>query len=283
MGFGQGQATPGTADVVLGAPVDLTLLLVAIGLAVAGGLIAGSARRAASSQAPSRRRAEVDRMMYRLRGVSKRYGDVTAVDAIDFEVGEGEFLWIMGPSGCGKSTVLNLIAGLDDPTSGPVEVADRKLATLSERARSDLACATSASSSRASTCCRASPSSERRVALLERSACAGERTRPHRRGARAGGGRVHRMAALPDELSGGEQQRVAAARALARSRGCCSPTSRPATSTPRRAGSVLALIESVRDQRGTTIVLVTNDPDVAEAADRLVGVRDGRLLEPLAA
>ena len=93
----------------------------------------------------------------------------------------------------------------------------------------------------------------------------------------------HRLGNLPSQLSGGEQQRVAIARALAnRPRVLLAdePTGNLDTAT---GGEIVALIRALSADEGLTVVLVTHDRAVAAAADRLVGVRDGRLLEPLAA
>src|SRR5258708_29643350 len=60
-----------------------------------------------------------------IRGVSKRFGDVTAVDDFTLEVADEEFLVLLGPSGCGKSTALRIIAGLEEPTAGTIEIGDR--------------------------------------------------------------------------------------------------------------------------------------------------------------
>jgi ABC-type sugar transport system ATPase subunit len=62
-----------------------------------------------------------------IRGVSKRFGDVTAVDDLTLEVADEEFLVLLGPSGCGKSTALRIIAGLEEPSDGTIEIGDRQV------------------------------------------------------------------------------------------------------------------------------------------------------------
>ncbi len=222
-------------------------------------------------------------MMYRLRGVSKRYGDVTAVDAIDFEVGEGEFLALVGPSGSGKTTLLQLLGAMDRPTEGTMELEGKPLDRMGDGELARLRRETLGFIFQQFNLIPTLTAQQNVEAAL-----APVKMRSAERRARAGEllERVrlsHRLGNLPSQLSGGEQQRVAIARALAnRPRVLLAdePTGNLDTAT---GGEIVALIRALSADEGLTVVLVTHDRAVAAAADRLVGVRDGRLLEPLAA
>ncbi|MGH3002850.1 MAG: ABC transporter ATP-binding protein, partial [Gaiellaceae bacterium] len=71
----------------------------------------------------------------RLEGVSKRFGDVTAVDGVSLRISDGEFLVLVGPSGCGKSTLLRMLAGLEEVTAGEIWIGDRDVTDLAPRSR----------------------------------------------------------------------------------------------------------------------------------------------------
>ena len=148
--------------------------------------------------------------------ITKRFGEgdaaVDALRGVSVEFERGTFTAIMGPSGSGKSTLMHILAGLDGPTSGWVEIDGTRLDSLSDRELTLCGAARSASSSRATTCCRSSTPS--------RTSCCPVRIggdEPDREWLETlietvglGDRRHHR----PSELSGGQAQRVAVARAL---------------------------------------------------------------------
>jgi putative ABC transport system ATP-binding protein len=196
---------------------------------------------------------------------------------MDLEVAPGEFVAVVGPSGCGKSTLLHLIAALDRPESGSIVVAGHDLMRESNldhyRARHvglifqlhnllptlnavenvqipmfELGIGTAERRSRA----------QRLLELVELS---------------------DREQNRPPQLSGGERQRVAVARALANEPSLLL-ADEPTGSLDSEAGrNVLDLLGRIRDERGTTLVLVTHDSDVAARADRIVRMLDGRVEE----
>jgi putative ABC transport system ATP-binding protein len=202
---------------------------------------------------------------------------VRALRRVDLTVDAGEFVALMGPSGCGKSTLLNLVAGLDVPSDGDIELDGVSLIGLdeSDRARlrrrhigivfqffnllDDL-------------------SAEENVALP--AAIAGSPRRAAERRARDLLdllGLASKRAELPGVLSGGERQRLAIARALANE-----PTlllaDEPTGALDSAGGvEVLELLRRLHGA-GQAILLVTHDSGVAAAADRLVTMRDGRVL-----
>jgi macrolide transport system ATP-binding/permease protein len=219
----------------------------------------------------------------RLDSVSREFGGedemhVTALKSVSLEIGPGEFVSIVGPSGCGKTTLLSLMGGLDRPTSGHVYAAGLPLGELSDTDLADYRL------QRVSTIFQTFNlvpwmSVEDNVALpltlagveLE------ERTR-----------RAHHLLDLvglkgraltrAGRLSGGEQQKVAVARALANRPGLIL-ADEPTGSLDSSAGEVILELLADLNRRGATVVLVTHDPEVARRARRVVRMIDGRAIE----
>ena len=205
-------------------------------------------------------------------------GHVTALRNVSLEIGPGEFVSIMGPSGCGKSTLLSLVGGLDRPTSGRVFAAGLPLGELPERDLADYRL------QRVSTIFQtfnliASMSVEDNVALPL--SLAGAPLEDRRRRARhllSLVGLQDRARVRAGRLSGGEQQRVAVARALANRPGLIL-ADEPTGSLDSAAGEgVLGLLDDL-NRRGATVILVTHDPEVARHARRVVRMIDGRAVE----
>ena len=220
--------------------------------------------------------------IYTLRRVEKRYGEgaaeVTAVASTNLEIGVGEYVALVGPSGSGKTTVLQLLGALDRPSSGDVlfegvgleALGDTELArlrrtaigfifqqfnlipTLTARQNVEVALAPSGVSGHE----RARRADE----LLGQVGLAG------------------RADHLPSQLSGGEQQRVAIARALANSPRVLladEPTGNLDTATGEE---VMESVERLWREQGLTVVIVTHDRAIAERAERVVEMRDGRIV-----
>jgi putative ABC transport system ATP-binding protein len=213
-----------------------------------------------------------------VRGVTKTYdrGLIPALNGVDLDGARGEFVAITGRSGCGKSTLLHLIAALDRPDGGAIRVNGRDLAAEHDlsgyRAREvglifqlhNLLMTLNASENVQIPMFELGISGkerrERAERLLELVGLAGKER--------------HR----PTELSGGERQRVAVARALAMEPPILL-ADEPTGNLDSAAGHrVMALLQDLREQRGLTIVMVTHDPDVAEHADRIVQMLDGRVV-----
>ncbi|TMC86472.1 MAG: ATP-binding cassette domain-containing protein [Chloroflexi bacterium] len=219
----------------------------------------------------------------RLDSVSREFGGrnemhVTALRNVTLDIGPCEFVAIVGPSGCGKSTLLALMGGLDRPTSGHVYGAGLALGELPDRDLSDYRL------QRVSTIFQTfnlipSMTVEDNVALPL--TLAGVELEERRRRARhllALVGLEKRARTRAGRLSGGEQQKVAVARALANRPGLIL-ADEPTGSLDSTAGEgVLALLEDL-NARGATVVLVTHDPEVARHARRVVRMIDGSAVE----
>jgi putative ABC transport system ATP-binding protein len=217
----------------------------------------------------------------RAAGLTRRFkmGDtyVDALRGVDLTIAPGEFVALVGPSGSGKSTVLNLIGGLDRPTSGEVRInsvelsaSDERVLTQHRRRHVGFVFQTFNLLPRLT--------AEENVALPLMFSGVPEKERLER--ARALLGRVGLAARLthrPSQLSGGEQQRVAIARALVGQPALLladEPTGNLDTVT---GGEIMTLLKELNQERGLTVLVVTHDPEVAAFADRIVKLRDGRV------
>jgi len=217
-----------------------------------------------------------------LEAVSKLYGTgpqaVRALTDANLTVPSGEFLSIMGPSGSGKSTMLNLIAGVDTPSSGRVFVAGHDLAQLSDDQRSDLRLRHVGFVFQSFNLFPTFSGEENVAWPLE---FLGIHWREARRRADAALEQVGLPAATrtrrPAEMSGGEQQRVAIARALV-----TEPTlvvaDEPTGNLDSKTGqTILDLLKTLNEQRRLTIILVTHSAVAAAYGHRTVEIHDGRI------
>ena len=217
------------------------------------------------------------------RDVLRRYGEADyAVDAlrgVSLAVPSGQFAAIMGPSGSGKSTLMHILAGLDQPTAGAVEIGGEEITTMSDKELTLLRRRHIGFVFQAFNLVPTLTAEENIVLPL---AIAGRKTESSWIEAvidRVGlGDRRHHR---PAELSGGQQQRVAVARALA-----SEPTvlfaDEPTGNLDSRSGAeVLELLGEAAREYGQTIVMVTHDPRAAAGADRVVHLADGLVAEDI--
>lgn len=209
--------------------------------------------------------------------VSKAFegGRIVALDDVSLELVPGDFASVVGPSGCGKSTLLNLIGALDLPDSGTIKVGGTDLREISDLAHyraetmgfvfqfHHLIPTLNARENVQVPMMGRGPSRRERIAKADAllSACA----------------IGHRAAASPSTLSGGERQRVAIARALANDPKLLLADEPTGALDSTTGGQIVELLLQLRDERGMTILLVTNDEAVAAAADHILRIRDGRV------
>jgi putative ABC transport system ATP-binding protein len=204
---------------------------------------------------------------------------IHAVDGVSLAIGSGEFVALLGQSGSGKSTLLNLLAGLDRPTSGSVLVEGRDLAKMSSEdlaryRRNDVGMVFQAFHLIPSMTITENVELPMRFAEVERAERA-ERVRQSLEQVGLG----HRLGHRPSELSGGEQQRVSLARALA-NRPQLLLADEPTGNLDSRTGEdILSLIRDLSFSLGMTVVMVTHERALAERfAQRLIFLGDGKLV-----
>jgi putative ABC transport system ATP-binding protein len=220
--------------------------------------------------------------MIELREVSKTVTSgtepLTILHPLTLEIPKGQFVAIVGPSGSGKSTLLGLIAGLDAPTTGSVVIDGTDITRLDEDALARLRGEKIGFVFQFFHLIPSLTAHENVAVPMEIAGMNDARRRASTLLEEVGlTGRAHHY---PSQLSGGEQQRVALARALANDPPIVladEPTGNLDTTNGRH---IMELLRSIHDQRGTTIVLVTHDAELASLANGRLVLRDGRVVEP---
>jgi ABC-type lipoprotein export system ATPase subunit len=218
--------------------------------------------------------------MIRLSKITRRYGSIAALDDISLEIAEHEFVAITGPSGCGKSTLMHLIGGLDTPTSGEIFVGGLALhssdeAALTNYRRRELGIVFQffhllpTMSALENVClplllhgepmAKVRPRAEAMIELV---------------------GLADRASHLPHQLSGGQMQRTAIARALVHEPRVLLADEPTGNLDSVNAEQVLALLEKIASQRRTTLLVVTHSDEVARLATRRIAMRDGKIIHP---
>jgi putative ABC transport system ATP-binding protein len=220
--------------------------------------------------------------LLRAEGVVKIYRsgevEVRALAGLDVEVRRGEFVAVMGPSGSGKTTLLNCLSGLDEIDAGRVFVAGRDLFAMPDAARTEHRARSMGFVFQSFNLIPVFTAVENveLPLLLGGTAQGAARARALEMLDRVG--LAARVGHRPNELSGGEQQRVTLARALVGRPAIVWADEPTGNLDSAMAGQVMALFLELNREQGQTVVLVTHDPAVGHAAQRLIGMRDGRLV-----
>lgn len=211
---------------------------------------------------------------------------VTALRSVDIQVAKGDFVAIMGPSGSGKSTTMNILGCLDRPTGGSyfldgMEVSKMSADELAEIRNQKIGFIFQGFNLLARTTAlenvelpllyreKEIPSKERKQRCVE---------------ALESVGLAHRLDHVPTQLSGGEQQRVAVARALVTRPTLLLADEPTGNLDSRTSVEVMKIMQELNDSQNLTILLVTHENDIAQYAKRIVTFRDGRIRsdEPVA-
>ena len=206
---------------------------------------------------------------------------VSALSGVDMEIRKGETIAIVGPSGSGKTSLLNLIGGLDTPTGGQVIVDGTNLSELSDDQLAQyrlhkvgfifqfynlVNTLTALENVEVPMNFAKVPKKERRDRATELLKSVGLQLRANH---------------MPDEMSGGEQQRVAVARALANNPSILLGDEPTGDLDSKSAKSLMDLLRSLRKDRQMTLIFVTHDPLVVARCDRAYGIRDGKISQQL--
>jgi putative ABC transport system ATP-binding protein len=215
-----------------------------------------------------------------IRGLTKRLpsGDklLTILDQVDVVIESGEFVAILGPSGSGKSTLLALMAGLDRPTEGEVVLDGQPIQDLSEDQLALLRRRNIGFVFQSFELLSNLTAHENVLLPIELVGL----DRPHQRAEELLKivGLSDRGHHYPVQLSGGEQQRVALARAFATEPRILLADEPTGNLDSKTSEKVLAILSDLRQRCGTTMVLVTHDQNVAQLADRLIHLQDGKIV-----
>lgn len=202
--------------------------------------------------------------------------DITVLDAISLEVAEGEFLVVKGESGSGKSTLLTILSGLDRPDRGRVFIAGRDITDLAE---DDLAPLRNSTFGFVFQSFHLVPS----LTTLENVMFPAELKGDGDARAKAEAllqrvGLSQRLSSFPHQLSGGEKQRCAICRALINDPRIIFADEPTGNLDSVNGAAILQLLLELQRERGTTLLLVTHSPEISRRADRVVTLKDGRIV-----
>jgi putative ABC transport system ATP-binding protein len=218
---------------------------------------------------------------YELTEATRSYGRdstlVVALDALNLTIKRGEFVAIFGPSGSGKTTLLQLLGALDRPSGGSVRFEGQPLERLGDSALAELRLQAMGFVFQQFNLIPTLSAVENVEAALAPLATSHEKRRETAERHLESVGLAPRAGHLPAELSGGEQQRVAIARALARTPRVVLADEPTGNLDTRSGEMVMELLARLHSELGITLVLVTHDEWIAERADRVLRLSDGRL------
>ncbi|MFQ5910940.1 MAG: ABC transporter ATP-binding protein [Thermoplasmata archaeon] len=202
---------------------------------------------------------------------------VRALRGVDINIKKGEMLSVMGPSGCGKTTLLNCLSGIDDPTQGEVIIEGTSLADMSDNRKTEYRARRIGFIFQAYNLFPVLTASENvEMPLL----LGGIRLKEARKRALETLEQVGLEGSdgkLPSELSGGEQQRVAVARALVNNPAIVFGDELTGNLDTETSGQVMDLVREMNRRNNQTFVIVTHDPNVGDMAHRVLKLRDGMI------
>jgi len=219
--------------------------------------------------------------MYKLTGVTKTYqkgrATVAALQGVDLDIADGEWLAVQGPTGHGKTTLLQMLGGLDRPTSGEVGLGSQNLARLRESKVTRIRATSIGFIFQTFNLVPTLSAQENVETALVPLGVSNASRKARAAAALASVGLADRARHLPSELSGGQQQRVAIARALVKEPRVLLADEPTGNLDEDTRDEIIALLEKLWQDNGLTMVMVTHDSTVARRAQRLGTMRNGQL------
>ena len=203
---------------------------------------------------------------------------IRAVDGISIEIEQGEFIAVIGPSGCGKTTLLNLLSGIDVPTAGEVMIDGSSIFSINDNERTKLRAKNLGFIFQDFNLIDVLNAQENVELPLLNTGVKANEAREQALVALKQVGLGDRGTHRPKELSGGQQQRVAIARAIVHKPKivfCDEPTGNLDDNTSKL---VMNLLKNININLGTTFVMVTHDTEIANSCDRIIELKDGKVI-----
>lgn len=204
---------------------------------------------------------------------------IRAIDDVSVDIHEGEFVALVGPSGSGKSTLLHLLGGLDKPTSGEIVVGGKNVSSMNDRQLSKFRNQTIGFVFQ-SFYLQPFLTLRRNIEVASMPQRMGRAERKLRIESLARQvGLYDRLSHRPHELSGGQIQRAAIARALLNRPAIILADEPTGNLDSANSRDIISLFQQIREQYHTTIVIATHDNEIAAQADRVIALKDGRLCD----
>jgi len=225
---------------------------------------------------------ELTMALIQTENLTKVYGTgdtaIVALDHVNLTVNPGEFVAVMGPSGCGKSTLLHLIGGLDRPSDGNVSIDGQPLAKMTDNTITQLRRRKIGYVFQFYNLIPILSSVENAALPLLLDGANSAKTKQKATEWLTKVGLEHRLASRPDQLSAGQQQRVAIARALITDPVLVLADEPTGNLDTKSADEIAELLKQVAKTWGRAVLMVTHDPRIAAYADRIVFLRDGKIV-----
>jgi putative ABC transport system ATP-binding protein len=230
------------------------------------------------------RNIEEEKMeLVRTENLSKIYGlgatAVTALDKVNLGVESGELMAVMGPSGCGKSTLLHLMGGLDRPTEGGVRIDGKRLSDLSDNEVTEIRRRRMGFVFQFYNLIPVLTALENAALPLLLDGLPKAKAVAKAKEWLAKVGLEDRLGNRPDQLSGGQQQRVAIARALVTEPVLVLADEPTGNLDTHASDEIAALLRQVASEWGRSVLMVTHEPRIAAYADRIIFLKDGRIVD----
>ncbi len=227
--------------------------------------------------------------MIRLAGITKVYSmgrrELEVLSGIDLEIADGEMVALMGPSGSGKSTMLNIIGCLDQPTAGSYSLDGAEVGHLNSGELADvrgrkIGFVFQSFNLLPQLSALGNVELGLKYSRDNRARSGGNRSRERALAALTRVGLADRASHRPTELSGGEQQRVAVARALAKEPPLVLADEPTGNLDSRSGDEVLSILTTLHAEQAITLVIITHDSDIANRCQRTINIRDGQIITP---